>query len=242
MPVFESGNVRIDYEERGSGFPVLMMAAGGMASHRGKWYEAAPWHPWDDLAGDYRMIAMSQRNAGDSFAPVSSSDDWDTYVDDQLALMDHLGIERFHTMGMCIGVSYALAIIRRAPERVASLVAFQPIGMDDDRQIWFDFFDGWKNEIAADHPEADEAAWTAFRENMYGTDFLFSVSPEFVEQCQTPMLVLMGLDKFHPEVSSRQLASLAPNATLVERWKDPAAQPAAKAAIAAFLREHTPAG
>jgi hypothetical protein len=66
------------------------------------------------------------------------------------------------------------------------------------------------------------------------------VSRELVSKIQTPLLVLMGNDLHHPEVSSRELAALAPNATLIERWKQPEDQPAAKEAVEKFLAEHTP--
>jgi len=75
---------------------------------------------------------------------------------------------------------------------------------------------------------------------MYGGDFLFNVSREFVSRCTTPLLVLLGNDLYHPEETSREIAALAPNATLVEHWKEPERQPAAKKAVESFLAEHTP--
>ncbi|CAE7703018.1 unnamed protein product [Symbiodinium sp. CCMP2456] len=53
-----------------------------------------------------------------------------------------------------------------------------------------------------------------------GRDFVFSVSREDVQKMQTPMLVLMGLDQYHPAETAREIARLAPAAELVERWKD----------------------
>ena len=55
---------------------------------------------------------------------------------------------------------------------------------------------------------------------------------------ETPLLVLQGNDVYHPTIASRRAAELAPGATLVERWKDPADQPAARAAVDTFLAEH----
>jgi hypothetical protein len=85
-----------------------------------------------------------------------------------------------------------------------------------------------------------ETTWESFKKNMYSGDFLFNVSRDFVAKCQTPMLVLLGNDLHHPEESSRELAALAPNATLIEKWKEPEHHAAAKKAVADFLAEHTP--
>lgn len=240
MAIFDNGDVHIHYEEHGCGFPVLLIAPGGMRSAIGAWGNA-PWNPSEHLAPSYRVIAMDQRNAGSSTAPVSASDGWATYTADQLALLDHLGVDKFHVLGMCIGGSYIVSLIRSAPQRVASAVALQPIGLDGNREVFHELFDGWAAEIRDAHPEAGNADWAGFRAGMYGgDDLLFSVPTADVASFTTPILVLMGDDVYHPQVASRTLAATAPKATLVERWKPPADQPGARAAVEAFLAEHTP--
>lgn len=242
MAIFERGETRIHYEEHGSGFPVLLIAPGGMRSSIPAW-DRAPWHPIDHLAPNYRVIAMDQRNAGASTAPVRGTDGWADYTADQLALLDHLGVDRFHVLGMCIGGSYILSLLRAAPDRVAAAVALQPIGLDGDgnRDAFHELFDGWAAEIRDAHPEADDAAWAGLRTGMFGgDDVLFSVPTARIATFDTPVLVLLGDDLYHPQVASRTLAETAPNATLVQRWRDPADQPAARAAIERFLAEHTP--
>ena len=94
MPVFKRDDVELYYEEHGAGFPVLLIAPGGMRSAVSFW-ERTPWNPIDQLAPHYRVIAMDQRNAGKSVAPVRPTDSWHVYTADQLALLDHLGIDRF---------------------------------------------------------------------------------------------------------------------------------------------------
>jgi pimeloyl-ACP methyl ester carboxylesterase len=239
MPLFTRGDVKLYYEEQGKGFPLLLIAPGGMRSSVSFWDKVA-WNPIPLLAPHYRVIAMDQRNAGQSTAPIRATDSWQTYTDDQLALMDHLGVQRFHVAGMCIGGSYCMGLIQTAPQRVVSAVLFQPIGLLDNRQAFLDMFDGWAKEQQAAHPEADAATWERFKQNMYGGDFLFNVSRDFVARCSTPLLVLMGNDLYHPEATSREIAKLAPNATLIERWKEPEHQAAAKAAVERFLAQHTP--
>ncbi|MEE9147293.1 MAG: alpha/beta hydrolase, partial [Candidatus Tectomicrobia bacterium] len=71
-------------------------------------------------------------------------------------------------------------------------------------------------------------------------DFLFNADRDFVRNCQTPMVVLMGSDAYHPEVSSREVAELAPHAVFIEKWKEPEHQPAAKQIIERVLAENTP--
>ena len=126
-------------------------------------------------------------------------------------------------------------LIKAAPERVASAVLFQTIGLDNNRQAFFEMFDSWANDLKPDFPEVDSAAWESFRENMYGGDFLFTVDREFVASCTTPLLVLCGKDLYHPESVSRDIANLAPNAEFVEHWKEPEFQPAAEGAVREFL-------
>src|ERR1041384_827710 len=53
---------------------------------------------------------------------------WDAYADDQLGLMDHLGIREFFYMGYCIGGCFAGKLLQRAPDRVVAAVFCQSVG------------------------------------------------------------------------------------------------------------------
>jgi hypothetical protein len=76
---------------------------------------------------------------------------------------------------------------------------------------------------------------------MYGgDDFLFTAGAEEVAACSTPLLVLLGNDLYHPASCSRRLATLAPHAELIEQWKEPEHNAAARAAIEEFLATNTP--
>ncbi|MDE0223702.1 MAG: alpha/beta hydrolase [Gammaproteobacteria bacterium] len=237
MAYFTRGDVSIHYEIHGDGFPVLLIAPGGMRSAIEFWADG-PFNPIETLSEHFRVIAMDQRNAGSSTAPVSASDGWHTYTADQIGLLDHLGVERAHLMGACIGGPYVLGIIQSAPGRVASAVLQQSIGYDGDREIFYAMFQGWADAIADQHPEADEAAWRSFRSNMYDGDFDFNVGQDFVRTVSTPLLVLMGDDAYHPQAISRAIAAAAPNAQLVENWKSP--EDGAAARVTGFLQAHTP--
>ena len=239
MAFFERGEVSLHYEIHGSGFPILLFAPGGLRSAIPFW-RSTEWDPIEALSPHFQVIAMDQRNAGESTAPVTAGDGWHTYTEDHLALLDHLEVERAHLMGGCIGGPYCFGVIERAPERVASAVLQQSIGSDGtNRQAFFGIFDGWANEMKESMPSVSDEAWTSFRANMFERDFVYNVSRGFVATCKTPLLVLMGNDPYHPEVISRDIADLAPNARLVEHWKDPEAD-GTVSTVLEFLREHTP--
>ena len=237
MATFTRDGISINYEESGEGFPILLFAAGGMRSAIRFWQGGA-WNPIEVLSQHFRVIAMDQRNAGESTAPVTADDGWHSYTADHIALLDHLGIEKTHLMGACIGGPYCMGVIQAAPERVASAVLQQPIGYDDNRKEFYEMFGGWADGIKSSHTEADENTWNSFRGNMYDGDFLFNVSREFVKSVQTPLLVLMGGDVYHPESTSREVAELAPNAVLVEEWKGDELADQTQTRVLEFLQAH----
>jgi pimeloyl-ACP methyl ester carboxylesterase len=234
MAFFEHDDATIHYQVTGRGFPVLLIAPGGMHSAFNKW-NLMPWNPLASLVDNFQVIAMDQRNAGQSTAPISASDGWDTYTGDQLGLMDELGIDRFAVAGMCIGGPYITGLCMAAPERIAATVIVQPIGLDNNQQAFYEMFDGWRVEVAPGHPEADEAAFDTFRSNMYDGDFLFNTTRDQAAAIETPTMLLMGSDLYHPESTSRELAALMPNCTFIEDWKDGDALASATAEISAFL-------
>ena len=248
MPVFKRDGAEIYYEVHGSGYPLLIFAPGGLRSQLSFWREspsnpnAKPvWmDPMVDLAGKYRVVAMDQRNAGRSTARFSGSDGWHSFTGDHLALMDHLGIRRAHIMGGCIGVSFCLKMCEMAPERVAAAVLQNPIGDADNRQVFVNLVETWAKDMRARPAGLDEAALKTFANSMFGGDFVFSVSRDFVRGCKIPMLVMPGDDAPHPKVIGEEIASLAPNAEIMREWKGPAHLAEAIKRVEAFLDRHTP--
>lgn len=237
MAYFEQDGTKLYYEITGEGFPVLLFAPGGMRSALGFW-DSSPFNPIEVLSPHFQVIAMDQRNAGQSSAPISSTDDWQTYTNDHIALLDHLGIERCHIMGGCIGGSYCFGLLAAQPERVASAVIQQTIGLDDNRQAFYDMFDSWADKFKA-RLDISDASLKQFRSNMYDGDFLFSVDESFVSRCQTPLLVLLGNDLYHPESVSRRIVELAPKATLIEDWKSPESISQTTEQLLAFLQANS---
>jgi pimeloyl-ACP methyl ester carboxylesterase len=240
MPTFARGAVSLYYEESGKGYPLLLFAPGGMRSGI-KFWSKSPFNPISELTDNFRVIAMDQRNAGKSSAPISASDGWDSYASDHLALLDHLGIERCHLMGGCIGSSYCLGLMKLAPKRVGGAVLQNPIGLSPrNRAMFYAMFDEWAGALKQKRPEIDPAAFVPFRERMYGGDFVFNVSRDFVRSCRTPILILCGSDDYHPTETSKEIASLAPKAELVENWKPPEAVAGTVKRVREFLLANTP--
>ncbi len=239
MASFSHGDASIHYDVEGEGFPVLLIAPGGMRSCNDKW-NGVPWNPRAQLVDDYRLIGMDQRNAGRSTAPVSAEDGWDTYTADQIALLDHLDVERCHVVGMCIGGPYIMNLLTTAADRFASAVLLQPVGIDDNRDALYEMFDQWADDIRPDHPDVTDGEWRSFRSNMWDGEFVLTASRDQVAACETAILVAMGNDLYHPQSTSREIAELAPNATLVEEWKDGDALDVIDATIKEFLATRTP--
>src|ERR1700761_145303 len=129
MPFYEKAGVRIKYEEVGSGFPLLVTPGGGLNSRIKNW-PTAVFNSMEEFKNDFRCITMDQRNAleGESTGPVPVDNPWDAFADDQLGLMDHLGIKEFFFAGYCIGGPFGLKLIQRAPDRVKAVVCVQPVG------------------------------------------------------------------------------------------------------------------
>jgi pimeloyl-ACP methyl ester carboxylesterase len=239
VATFEQGPVTIRYESWGEGPAVLLLAPGGLRASRVETWAQMAWNPIEALKDRYRVVAMDQRNSGQSFAPITPSDGWGAYAADQLALMDHLGIEHFAVIGMCIGGSFIATLLRDVPDRLTAAVVLQTIGRDGNLDTFQSLFADWRGTIERDHPEADDAAWDSVCTNLFGTeDVLWSVPDAALEQVRTPVLILQGDDVYHPKLASQRLASLIPGAALIEHWKDPDNLPGAAAAINAFLADH----
>jgi pimeloyl-ACP methyl ester carboxylesterase len=204
-------------------------------------WEMAAINPLTAYAGQYRMIAMDQRNAGRSAGPLPAGDPWGGYAADQLAVMDHLGIGRFLAFGCCIGGPFILKLCELAPDRVVAAVLEQPVGITAANRALFDsLWRPWAEQLASTRDDLGGGQAEAFAAAMWAPGFAVSVTRDQVRSLATPMLVLPGVDDYHPAQTGREIAALAPAAELLEPWKDPAHLPAATEAVGRFLRDHTP--
>jgi pimeloyl-ACP methyl ester carboxylesterase len=182
----------------------------------------------DAFKNDFRCITMDQRNAngGESSGPIPVDDPWGAFADDQLGLMDHLGIRQLFFMGYCIGGPFAMKLMERTPQRVVAAVLCQPVGHRPDNPDFMYNSDKnvWAKELRERRPDVPMETIEKYLHNLYRVrpDFVYSVSRDFARTCQTPMLVLPDDTPAHPHQVSVDIASLAPNAEItVFPWKEP---------------------
>jgi pimeloyl-ACP methyl ester carboxylesterase len=243
---YSKGPVRIHYEETGSGFPLLLIAGGGLNSTISAL--ANPFNPIDEFKGEYRCIASDLRNAnaGQSSGPLEIDRPWDAYTDDHLGVMDHLGINKFMVMGFCIGGPFIWNLLKRAPDRVAAAVLAQPSGWRPEMPTlsYDNNMTGWGPQLVKRRPEITMEMVEKFLTRMYRTnpDFVFTVTRDFVRTCETPVLILPDDIPAHPYAVAMEAAMLAPNAEVsMFPWKEPKERiPLAVRQIRSFLRAHRP--
>jgi pimeloyl-ACP methyl ester carboxylesterase len=248
LQFYQKGDVRIRFREVGSGFPLLATPGGGLDSKMSNWDNAVI-NAMEAFKNDFRVITMDQRNAtgGESTGPVPVEDPWGAFADDQLGLLDHLGVRQFFFFGNCIGGSFALKLMERAPDRIVAGVLSQPIGHrpENPEVMYNSGRDSWAKAFRGRRPDVSQQTIDQYLHNLYlvRPDFVYSVSREFVRNCQTPMLVLPDDTAAHAYQTAIDVASLAPNAEVsVYPWKDP---PELKARtitrVRNFLKAHLPA-
>jgi pimeloyl-ACP methyl ester carboxylesterase len=250
MSFYEKGAVRIHFEEAGSGYPLLLIAGGGLNSTiSGLSGSYPPFDSFVEFKGEYRCIAADLRNAnaGQSTGPLEIERPWDSHTDDHLGLMDHLGIDKFMVLGFCIGGPLIWNLLRRAPNRIVAAVLAQPSGSRPElRDLFYDNnMKGWAPELVKRRPEITMETAEKFLTRMYRTnpDFVFTVTRDFVRNCQTPVLILPDDIPAHPYAVAMEAAILAPKAEVsLFPWKEPKERvPLAVRQIHSFLRAHRPA-
>ena len=247
---YQKGDVRIRYiDSGGNGFPLLIIPGGGLNSTISFLSGAAPFNAFETFKNEYRCIVADLRNApgGESSGPLEVERPWDSHADDQLGLLDHLGIKKFIALGYCIGGPMIWNLIKRAPDRVIAGVLAQPVGSRPEAR---DFFyegnlKGWAPEIMKRRPELTMETVDRFLTRMYRTnpDFVFTVTRDFVRNCQTPVLVLPDDVPPHPYAVAMESAMLAPNAEVsIFPWKEPKERiPLAVRQMRSFMKAHRPA-
>jgi pimeloyl-ACP methyl ester carboxylesterase len=249
MPFYERGDVRIHYEEVGSGFPLLIIPGGGLNAMIPYVTTNGPFNVFDEFKSDFRVIAADLRNANgsESSGPLEIDRPWDAYTDDHLGLMDHLGIKQFMVMGFCIGGPFIWNMLKRSPERVVAAVLAQPSGSRPEMRDLFynNNLKGWGPGLCERRPEITMAMVDAFLKKMYlsNPDFVFTVTRDFVRASKTPILVLPDDVPAHPYAVAMESAMLAPNSQVsLYPWKDtPERVPLAVRHVRMFLKANRPA-
>ena len=227
MPFYERGSVRIYYEDVGSGFPLMIIPGGGLNSSIASLDTSVPFNPMERYKNDFRCISADLRNAdlGQSRGPLEIDRPWDAYSDDQLGLMDHLGIREFLVMGFCIGGPMIHNLLKLAEDRVVAAALMQPSGFSPEYPNIFyeNNTERWAPQLCEKRSDVTMAQVHDFLTNMYTdrADFVFTVSRDFVRSLQTPLLIAPDNVPAHPYEAAMEVAEIAPNSeTTIFPWKD----------------------
>jgi pimeloyl-ACP methyl ester carboxylesterase len=224
MPFYERVNARIHYEEAGSGFPLFIIYGGGLDSSLT--FPSGPFDAVAEFKFEYRCISMDLRNSnlGQSTGPLDLEHPWDMHTDDQLGLLDHLGIDKFLVMGFCIGNPLIWNMLKRSPGRIVAAVSAQPSGVDpkNPEVFYTRNLAKWGPALCKRRPEITMEMVERFLSKMYkNVDFVITASRDFVRNCQTPLLVLPDETASHPYVTAMEMVHLAPNVQVsLYPWKD----------------------
>jgi len=130
MATVEIDGIETHYEVRGEGPPLLMFAPGGFDAQISKWSDLGVYKRirlLDHLPQNYTCILFDRRENGLSGGRVERIT-WSHYVRQGAGLLDHLGVERAHLMGGCMGCSPVVAFGSAHPERVLSMMLYFPVG------------------------------------------------------------------------------------------------------------------
>lgn len=130
MPCATIDGIETRYEVRGEGPPVLMFAPGGFDASLDKWENLGVYAKirlLEHLPGAFSCIVFDRRETGQSGGRVERLT-WEGYVRQGSGLLDHLGIDRAHLIGGCMGCCPVAAFATRHPGRVLSMVQYWPVG------------------------------------------------------------------------------------------------------------------
>jgi hypothetical protein len=130
---------------------------------------------------------------------------------------------------------------------VVAAVLTQPSGHRPELpdQFYQNNMNNWGPALVARRPDITIEQVSQFLDKMYraNPDFVFTVSRDFVRNCQIPILVLPDDIPPHPYAVAMEVAMLAPNSQVsMYPWKDtPEKIPLAVRHIRTFLKANRPA-
>lgn len=130
MPTVMIDGISTRYDVVGEGPPLLMFSPGGFDATIEKWSSLGVYvrtRPLDNLKKKFKCIVFDRRECGQSDGRVERVN-WSHYVAQAKGLLDHLGIERAHIMGGCMGCSSVMAFAVAYPEATMSMVLYWPVG------------------------------------------------------------------------------------------------------------------
>ena len=130
MPFALIDGINTRYDIVGEGPPLLMFSPGGFDATLEKWSTLgvyAKFRPLEHLSIKYRCIVFDRRECGQSGGRVECIS-WADYVRQGKGLLDHLGIEKAHLMGGCMGCCPVMAFGVTHPQATLSMILYWPVG------------------------------------------------------------------------------------------------------------------
>lgn len=113
MPKVKANNIELNYEEQGSGEPLILIPYLA-ADHMCYAFQVA------EYAKHFKCISVDLRGTGESAKPDAPYST-ETLADDVAALMQGLGISRAHVSGLSLGAAAGMWLAAKYPDRVKSL-------------------------------------------------------------------------------------------------------------------------
>lgn len=114
MTEIMQGNAKFYYESHGAGFPLVLIR--GLGSNADHWYAQVT-----DLSRHYRVIIFDNRGIARSSNPGGPFTIPDM-AEDTIGLMDALGIEQAHVLGVSMGGMIAQEMALEHPRRIKGLI------------------------------------------------------------------------------------------------------------------------
>lgn len=124
------GSIKTRYEIHGEGPAILMFSPGGFDATLDKWVTQgiyAKTKMFKHLVSRFTCIVFDRRETGESGGHVERIT-WSHYVEQGKALLDHLGFERAHIMGGCMGCCPAALFAVTHPAATISQTLIWPVG------------------------------------------------------------------------------------------------------------------
>jgi pimeloyl-ACP methyl ester carboxylesterase len=117
MPYVDASGIRLYFEEQGDGYPIIFIHE--LGSDLRQWEDQVRY-----FSRAYRWIAYNARGYPPSDLPEDTAAyGWERSVDDVAAVMEGLGVDRAHVVGLSMGAYAALQFGSRYPSRVSAIVS-----------------------------------------------------------------------------------------------------------------------
>jgi 3-oxoadipate enol-lactonase len=179
MPTVRVNGIEMHYVDAGGGDPLLLIMGFG-GDHQAWAFQVGP------FSETYRVISFDNRGAGQSSVPdVPYSTRM--MADDAVGLLDALGIERAHVLGVSMGAMIAQEVALNHPRRVRSLQLHCTYARPD--RYMLALTEAWRSMRVKATPEE----WLRTVALWLFAPVTFAERPDFVEA-----VIQTGLANPHP--------------------------------------------